>query len=139
MCLVRGRDYPAGTAAVSPARTSTAAFLVAALRPQGWAVADDAELVVSELMTGCLLTDAQRIHLDVQLHWNHVAVTVTDDRSATPRAQFGPLAEVRQRVLEALTSRTDVHRLGDGRTATSARLPCKPDYAGNVACELRPA
>lgn len=138
MCLARRREYPAGTSAVSPARTSTAAFLVAALRPQGWTVADDAELVVSELMTGSLLTDAQRIHLDVQLHWNHVELTVTDDRSTSPPAEFGALADVRQRVLEALTSRTDVHRLGDGRTATWARLPCKPDYAEGVSCKLRP-
>ncbi len=139
MCLARRRDYPAGTAAVSPARTSTAAFLVAALRPQGWTVADDAELVVSELITGCLLTDAQQINLDVQLHWNHVALTLTDDRSGSPPVQFGPLADVRHRVLEALTSRTDVRRLDDGRTATWARLPCKPDYAEGVKCELRPA
>ena len=138
MCLARYRDYPAGTAAVAPARTSTAAFLVAVLRPPGWAVADDAELVVSELMTGCLLANAHRIELQVQLHWDQVALTVTDDRTVPAVASFAPLAEVRQRVLVAVTSRTEIWLLDDGRTVTGAWLPCEPAYAAAVSCELRP-
>jgi hypothetical protein len=133
MCLNRQREYSAS--AVSAARDFTSAAIISAVHPRGWAVADDTTLVVDELVTAALEAGAERVAVQVVLHWDEIDVTVRDDRTTVAEPGVTP---VRQLILEGLTSRVDTRRLPEGGWESRGHVPCEPDHLREVDCRFRP-
>lgn len=135
MCVIRQRAYPATAGAVSAARNFASAAMVAALEPQAWQVADDAALVVSELMTACIEADASGVDVRLDVHYNAVRIQVT---AGYTRQSVPELAGARARILDTLTARAG-REVSDESTRSVAYLSCDPRLTSTLACNHRPA
>jgi anti-sigma regulatory factor (Ser/Thr protein kinase) len=153
MCLTRQRDYPADPRSVAMARDFVAAFVVATLDPRGWALADDAALLVSEFVSSAVETGCTRVEVRVDLHADRLELTVTGhgaQRSAGHRAAqgaaqdaggasgagiHGPPSTLRTRLVEGIAERAEVRRDADGTVIGMARLPCRRSWTAGVPCE----
>jgi hypothetical protein len=137
MCVVGRRQYEASTSALSAARNFGAALVIAAVNPSGWRLADDTALVISEFLTAGVRAGATTAEVGVEVHYDQVMITVTDDRE--PGSDDASEAdELGRSVVAALAS-------GQGRSATGrrttafARLACDPSFTTQLRCERRPA
>jgi hypothetical protein len=136
MCFTRQRAFPATTPAVSAARDFASASLVSMLEPRGWPVADDAVLVVSELMTACMEAHAARIDVRLHLHYDTVRIEVVGE--AVPlRISTRPLIGARAQILDGVTLQASFDTDGDDAHGI-AYLPCDPAFTRRLACEHRP-
>jgi len=136
MCFTRQRAFPATTPAVSAARDFASASLVSMLEPRGWPVADDAVLVVSELMTACMEAHAARIDVRLHLHYDTVRIEVVGEAvplRISPRALIGARAQI----LDGVTLRTSFDSDGDDAHGV-AYLPCDPAFTQRLPCQHRP-
>jgi len=136
MCFTRQRAFPPRTSAVADARGFTSASLVAILEPPGWAFADDAVLVVSELVTACLETAPIRIEVRLELHYDTVRIEVLGEGALNP-VRSPALAGARGHIIDDVTDRAGFDTV-DGRTQGVAYLRCDPAYTSLLACEDRP-
>jgi len=134
MCIIRQRTYPASTAAISPARGFASASLSTALEPEGWQLADDAVLVVSELMTACIESDAARVDVLLEMHRDAIRIQVRGKRARRP---VSALTGARARILGELTTQADFGAAGQDTVAV-ANLPCDRALTANLACRHHP-
>jgi hypothetical protein len=82
-------------------------------------IVDDAVIVVAELVTASYVARARLVELAIEVHVDHVAVIVRDDRVPGPQPVSSP--DVREMLLDALTVARETFR--DGRaTVHVARL-----------------
>jgi hypothetical protein len=137
MCITRQRRYAIGSRTPAAARDFGHAAVVSALNPRGWVYADDASLVISELVTEAVVSGAQWLLLTVELHFDHLVITGRDDRPRGWRGRAEP-SETRRRLLDELTSRWSADDDADG-TVWVARIRCDPATTDGLPCDLRPA
>jgi len=131
MCLIRRRDYPGDPSAIAAARDFVAALVVAMLDPSGWAVADDAALLASELVTGAVEAGCSHLDLLAALHEDRLELSVTG---------FGGSGSVdsslRERLVAGVAESAQFTRRPDGTTVGSARLSCERRWTAGVPCTL---
>jgi hypothetical protein len=135
MCLRREREYDVSPRTPQASRNFGHAAVLAALHPSEWEAADDASLVVSELVSDSLTSAASFVRLTITLHFDHVEVTVEDDR---PGGEVAMPNDLRQRIVQALTADVRAVRSPDGRAVVSARIAYSPEAASDIVCGLRP-
>lgn len=136
MCVSSARVYEAGPGAVADARRFAAAFVIALLQPGGWEVADDAVLVVSELVAAAAEDGDGPIRVGIDAHFDRIEVAVTSrPTSAEPAPGVAPIA--RDRILRGLTAGVTVQTADDGSVVRCAALPCSPEHTQRVACGRR--
>ncbi|HEV7204280.1 MAG TPA: hypothetical protein VGN18_06685 [Jatrophihabitans sp.] len=128
------RAFDAGTDTPAAARRFGCAAVIAALRPSGWDVADDAEIVISELVTDAVRAGAHHVELLVDLHHSRLEISVTDDRA--PDTSPGPLetSTPSSQIMAALTTHRGARTGDDGRTISWAELECDPLATTLVDC-----
>lgn len=138
MCMTVHREFDGSTDTPAAARRFGCAAVIAALRPSGWDVADDAEIVISELVTAAVRAGAHRVELLVDLHHDRLEISVTDDRAALePSDPAGPseaTASTSSQILTALTTHRGARTDDDGRTVSWAELGCDPSATTLVTC-----
>lgn len=138
MCLNSQRSYPPAATTPAAARTFAHAIIVAALEPSGWSVADDIEVIVSELVTEALAAQPSDIRVAIDVHYDRLQVTLAHDGSALDAAaEDDPAAALRKNVLDALASSRDVTEEAGGLTKNAAELLFDPRHAASLACRLR--
>lgn len=143
MCVQARRAYAASTAAPAAARQFGAAAVIASISPAGWNLADDAALVISELVSSAVKAGATELEVTLNLHRDRLEITVADDRqllapdppAATPPGSVDPGLQI----VTALTSRRGARVAADGRTEVWAHLPCDPAATTNITCVEAPA
>ena len=139
MCVHRNRRYAPEKSVPGAARNLAHALVLAALEPEGWSLADDVDLVGSELVSAALSSAPSWVDFTVDVHYDGLLVTVVHDGSASPDgASAGSVAALRSSLLAAVTTEYATTRHGDGTTAITARLGCDPDVTRSLPCELRP-
>lgn len=139
MCVHRTRRYAPEKSVPGAARNLAHALVLAALEPEGWGLADDVDLVGSELVSAALSTAPSWVDFTVDVHYDGLVVTVVHDGSASPDgASAGPIALLRDNLLAAVTSDYATTQREDGTTAMTARLGCDPAVTRLLPCELRP-
>jgi anti-sigma regulatory factor (Ser/Thr protein kinase) len=94
----------------------------------GWpgAAVDDANLVVSEIVTNAVQANCQEIGLAIEAHHNHVTIAATDDAPGSPTRRRPRSDSVRGRgllIVDALTDRWGVRDADGGRKTVWAELP----------------
>lgn len=139
MCMTVHREFDGSTDTPAAARRFGCAAVIAALRPSGWDVADDAEIVISELVTAAVRAGAHRVELLVDLHHDRLEISVTDDRAALEPSDpaAGPseaTASTSSQILTALTTHRGARTDDDGRTVSWAELGCDPSATTLVTC-----
>jgi anti-sigma regulatory factor (Ser/Thr protein kinase) len=109
-------DLPVGTAAAPIART-VVADLLAALGKAGTEWADDAELVVAELVGNAVRYGGSRPTLSVDVHGADVTLSVTDASEKLPVPGGDPFAENGRGyvIIDALSDAWGVERLPFGK------------------------
>lgn len=136
MCMTVHREFDGSTDTPTAARRFGCAAVIAALRPSGWDVADDAEIVISELVTEAVRAGARHVELLVDLHHDRLEISVTDDRR--PAGSTGRSRDVMpaasSQILSALTSHRGASTGDDGRTTSWAELECDPRSTTLVSC-----
>ena len=127
-----GRREPEGTAPVTgeihldmsteTPRTSRdyANQLLCAVTSLPSRVIDDVTITISELVTASYVAGASIVDLSIEVHADHVAATVRDDRQPD-RPVEQPAASLREMLLDAMTS-SRVVRQGAGRFVTAVRF-----------------
>lgn len=140
MCLSGSRHYTADAAAPAAARNFAHAMVVAALDPRGWTLADDMEVVVSELVTVALATNPSIIDVALDVHYNHVALVLTHDGrpGIGVSDESDHVGDLRAALLAGLTDAMHVSDSDAGQTATTAMLRCDPSYTLGLDCRHRP-
>lgn len=142
MCVQARRAYAASTAAPAAARQFGAAAVIASISPAGWDLADDAALVISELVSGSVKAGATRLEVLLDLHLDRLDITVSDDRRLLvrdpPGAAANPMADPGHQIVAALTRRRGEHVSEDGATQVWAQLPCDPAATTNITCTEPP-
>jgi hypothetical protein len=135
MCVSRTRRYAPAKSVPGAARNLAHALVLAALEPEGWGLADDVDLVGSELVSAALAEQPTWLEFTVDVHFNGLRVTVTHDGRV--EAVPDPVATLRHSLLSAVT--TDYARTErDGATVVSAWLRCDPEVTRSLACTERP-
>src|SRR5579875_3740111 len=114
MCLSRERAYEATPAAVGAARDFVSAFAVAMLHPRGWAVADDAALVVSELMSSAIESGCREVEVSADLHVERFDLVVTGHAASDAPPPEGRLQGLRAAVVQELSARAELRRTPTG-------------------------
>jgi hypothetical protein len=140
MCTSARRHYAATTAAPASAREFGAAIVIASLHPSGWRLADDVEIVVSELVSESLACSSGPIGVEIDLHYDRLTLAVEDDRGHEPAASSDAGDDdTRRLILAGLTEQVETtHIDGDG-TVTRASIACDPLWTARVPCDRRPA
>ncbi len=140
MCLSSQRSYPAAATTPAAARTFAHAMVVAGLEPSGWFVADDIEVIVSELVTEAVAALPNDIRVAVDVHYDRLHISLAHDGAPpNPRAQDDPAAVLREHVLDALASNRDVTAEAGGLTKNAAEVLFDPRHTASLSCQLRPA
>jgi hypothetical protein len=144
MCVSAQRHYAGDTRAPAAARMFGHAAVVSALEPGGWALADDAALVISELVTDAVERGARGIELAITLHFDNVTITLTHDRPgagwARPTAPGGTAERaMRQHIIASLARAQHTTDEEADRRCTQVELRADPRFAARLACERRPA
>jgi hypothetical protein len=139
MCTSARRQYFATTAAPASAREFGAAMVIASLNPAGWRLADDVEIVVSELVTESLGSAAESISVAIDMHYDRLALVVVDDRPAAGPDPEDTSDGTRRLILDRLTDRLETTRERENGTVTRASITCDPRWTTKVPCALRPA
>ena len=134
MCLNRRRNYDATLHSIGAARDFVSAFAVAMLAPGGWSVADDAAVVVSELVTSALEAGCASVDVVADLHVDRLELGITGVGAAGPPEGLGGL---RGAVVAQLASRADLARTPEGTLAGAALLPCRAEWTSAVPCQER--
>ena len=137
MCVVRTRHYEAGVSVPSAARNVAHAVVLAALSPEGWGLADDADLVASELVSAALAAHPSWLELTVDLHFDRLDITVVHDGERPPAEDS--ISAMRRGLLAAVTADYRQQRRPGGTTALSASLSCDARTTLEVPCSQRPA
>lgn len=137
MCLTVRRGFDGGTDTPAAARRFGCAAVIAALLPSGWDVADDAEIVISELVTAAVRNGATDVELLVDLHHDRLEISVTDDRGTAAHTLGGTTATTTtsSQILEALTTERGTRMDASGRTVAWAALACDPLATTLFPCE----
>jgi hypothetical protein len=143
MCVAAHRRYSAGMSTPAAARQFGAAAVIAVLNPSGWNLADDAALVISELVSSAVKAGAASLDVLINLHRDRVEITVTDDRTSDPAETDTapiPAKDPSRQILTALSASRGAALADDGRTAAWAHLPCDPRSTTHINCvqQLRP-
>ena len=128
------REFDGGTDTPAAARRFGCAAVIAALRPSGWDVADDAEIVISELVTDAVRAGAHHVDLLVDLHHTRLEISVTHDRVADPSSGPAERSTPSSQILAALTTHWGTRSGDDGRITTWAELECDPLATTLVEC-----
>jgi hypothetical protein len=136
MCVTRQRRFPVDATTPEASRNFAHAAVVAVLRPHGWAAADDVVIVVSELATEAFVAGATSIMVAIEVHYDHVAVVLRDDRQPDWRRRVGS-NETRRLLLDALTMTRTAADDGEG-TVNIARARCDTTATRGLPCRLRP-
>ena len=139
MCVSRTRHVEPEKSAPGAVRNFAHALVLASLDPEGWGLADDVDLVCSELVSAAVANGATRIEFGVDIHYDRLTVSVAHD-GASPAAPAEPAAveTLRENVLGAVTTKFVRTHRADGTTMLVARLPCDPELTGALECSLRP-
>ena len=129
MCVTRQVRLPLGKDSFPLSRRFAYTAMSAALGGNS-ALAVDVALVVNELVTSSYLACAETVDLGIELHWDHVTVTVRDDR---PHGSPTPVNETREQLLDAVTmSRTSF--VDPTGTVAVARIACSSRATKKVTC-----
>jgi hypothetical protein len=140
VCLSGKREYAAEATAPAAARNFGHAMVVAALDPAGWELADDMEVVVSELVSAALAAHPTTIELAVDVHYDRLDIALGHDGSTQVSEEpADAVSRVREVLLGGLTSALRVRSGSDGRTRTTAMLRCDPRFTRSLACRYRPS
>ena len=134
VCVNRERTYDATPQAVAAARDFVSAFAVAMLHPRGWSVADDAALVVSELMTSALEAGCGSVGVRIDLHADRLDLQVTGYGVAGDSEADDRLQGLRGAVVQQLATRAELRRTPAGALVGTAQLPCATEWTGRVPC-----
>ena len=137
MCVTRERRFEVNATTPEASRTFAHAAVLATLRPHAWHLTDDIVLIVSELATETVLAGAKELRLTIDIHYDHLAVVMRDDRRPGWRKRIGS-NETRRLLLDALTWTRNVIADAAG-TRSTARVRCDPSLTERIPCELRPA
>jgi hypothetical protein len=115
-------------------------MVVAALDPRGWGLADDMEVVVSELVTVALATGPSSIDLALDVHYNHLELVLTHDGEPGDDAddRSDHVDDLRAALLAGLTDALHITDEAAGQTATTATFQCDPSYTAGLHCRQRP-
>ena len=140
MCWEAAQAYPGDSRSPYLARRFCREELgkVLADAPGRADVLDDAEVVVSELVTNAVAAGSHAVYVALALHREWLRLTVEDDAPgephptrASPRDQGGRGL----RVVDALTGRWGTTVLDTGKQVW-AEFPLLVGLVGNLACEL---
>ncbi len=138
MCVQARRVYAASTAAPAAARQFGAAAVIASISPAGWNLADDAALVISELVSSAVKAGAISLEVVLHLHRDRLEITVADDRQLLapdpPAVHSRETPDPSMQIVTALTFRRGAQVGDDGGTRVWAHLRCDPAATTNIAC-----
>jgi hypothetical protein len=140
MCVTQLRDYPGEAGSIGAGRDFVAALVVTLLDPRGWAVADDAALLVSELVTSAVEASCRHVEVRAAVHVDAMEITVIgrgpgDPSTSASAASAGTVPPLRARLLDGLAGDVRLHRKPDGTLVGAARLPCRRSWTAGVPCE----
>lgn len=140
MCWEAAQDYPGDSRSPYLARRFCRDELgkVLADVPASAAVLDDAEVVVSELVTNAVTAGSHAVQVALALHRDLLRLTVEDDAGGEPSpAEASPSDQGGRglRVVEALTSRWGTTMLETGKQVW-AEFPLLAGVVGNLVCQL---
>lgn len=142
VCVQARRAYAASTAAPAAARQFGAAAVIASISPAGWNLADDAALVISELVSSAVKAGADNLEVRLDLHRDRLEISVVDDRQLLapdpPAAPASASADPSLQILDALTTRRGARVGDDGRTMVWAHLPCDLAATSGITCDEPP-
>jgi hypothetical protein len=140
MCVSARRRFAASQAMPAAARSFGAAAVIAAVAPQGWSVADDIALVISEVATMALRVGATELEVEVEVHAGRVDVTLRDDGrsedAAGPGEEHPADQPMARRLIEEVTTSWTARRTPDeGEVRLS--VTCDPSATQRVECRHR--
>jgi hypothetical protein len=137
MCVSARRQFAASQAMPAAARSFGAAAVIASLAPQGWSVADDIALVISEVATMALQSGATELEVEVEVHAGRVDVTLRDDAGSpdpsAPGAADQPMA---RRLIEEVTT-SWISRRSPHAGEVRLTMACDPTATERVECRHR--
>jgi hypothetical protein len=141
VCISAERNYAGAVNAPAAARAFGHSAVIASLQPGGWPVGDDVALVISELVTAAVDSEATSVRVVVTVHFDHLIIDIADDRRAVVpagRSSVSDAADARRTILHTLTPDLRFNQDDVGRTYIQARIPCDPRYTAKVSCRYRP-
>jgi hypothetical protein len=136
MCVTARRQYQADTSAVAAASEFGGALVVATLNASGWALADDVQLLLKEMVRSAVDDEATSIVVRVDLHYDRIDIKVIDDRGAEGDPAEPRPSDHADAVVPAAWRGSTV--TDTGRVVSWAQLPCSPRHTTRMSCTRRP-
>lgn len=139
MCWAAERGFDSATRTPSAARQFVCSQLRGPLGPGRAAeVIDDAELVVSELVTNAVRAGADTVHVALRLHHGELELDVTDDGPGWPRLVEPGERDPRGRglvLVDALADRWRAQRVESGGKRVSVAIAVPADCTRSLPCD----
>jgi len=141
MCWQIEHDLGSGPLAPELARTLVGADLDANFAAAGPSeIADDARLVVSELVTNAVVAGSQRVQLALCLHRRELTIAVSDDGTGWPMPR--PSGQDAQHgrglvIVAALARAWGVVRIAENRKQVWASLSVPEYLTTSLRCDVR--
>lgn len=137
MCQRTQTALPCEAPSVGRARSWVRDQLAAVYDALGY-LTDDIALVVSELVTNCVSTEAHRFTLVVEAHHTTVRIAATDNAPGVPTKRRPPPDALHGRglvIVDALSTRWGVTPANDGKTVW-AEFPAPGGIRPTFHCTL---
>lgn len=139
MCWVAEQGFDSDARAPSVARQFASSALLQLVSPEGdCPPIDDAELVISELVTNSVRSGAGTVHLAVRLHHGALEVDVADDGPGWPRLVRAGERDTNGRglvLVDALAQHWQAERIDSGGKRVRVTIAVPADFTRSLECD----